>query len=111
MCSFSEEGETQGLGIFEEPILKFAPGKKVPHMGWNQISELKGPLFSENLKDVYMYFVHSYYAPLGPDTTAVTDYSEKFSAALEKDNFYATQFHPEKSGVVGEEVLKNFLAL
>ena len=111
MCSFSEEGETQCLGIFEEPILKFETGKKVPHMGWNQIAELKGSLFSDSLCDEYMYFVHSYYAPVGPDTTAVTDYSGNFSAALEKDNFFATQFHPEKSGMAGEEVLKNFLAL
>jgi len=111
MCSFSEEGNTRCLGIFEEGILRFTPGKKVPHMGWNQISQLKGPLFNDSLSDEYMYFVHSYYAPLGPDTTAVTDYAGNFSAALEKNNFYATQFHPEKSGTAGEEVLKNFLAL
>ena len=111
MCSFSEEGNTRCLGIFEEGILRFAPGKKVPHMGWNQIGQLKGPLFNASHTDEYMYFVHSYYAPVGPDTAAVTDYTGNFSAALEKNNFYATQFHPEKSGTAGEAVLKNFLAL
>jgi len=111
MCSFSEEGQTTCLGIFEEKINKFEPGRKVPHMGWNRIGRLSGPLFSEQLIDEYMYFVHSYYAPVGPDTAAVADYGVEFSAALEKDNFFATQFHPEKSGMAGEQILRNFLAL
>jgi glutamine amidotransferase len=111
MCSFSEEGKTPCLGIFEERVVRFAPGKKVPHMGWNQVSGLRGPLFRDSRDGEYMYFVHSYYAPVGPDTTAVTGYTEDFSAALGKDNFHATQFHPEKSGTAGEAILKNFLAL
>ncbi len=117
MCSHSEENDTECLGIFNEPVKRFIPkpGKefitKVPHMGWNVLSEVKGDLFPEKLKGGYVYFVHSYYAGLGEHTAAVTDYIVPFSAALQKNNFYATQFHPEKSGTVGAEILQNFLNL
>ena len=82
---------------------------KIPHMGWNTISELKSGIFDPTLEGEYCYFVHSYYAGLGKDAAAVCSYPAPFSAALQKDNFYAVQFHPEKSGVAGEEVLKRFL--
>ena len=117
MCSHSEEGNTQCLGIFDEKVKRFTPepGKefitKVPHMGWNAISELKSNLFTANLENQYVYFVHSFYAGLGEDTAATCNYIVPFSAALQKGNFYATQFHPEKSGKVGAEILKNFLNL
>lgn len=117
MCSHSEEGATKCLGIFDEKVKRFnpAPGKeyinKVPHMGWNAISGIKSNLFSEKQENQYVYFVHSYYAGLGEHTAATCNYIVPFSAALQKDNFYATQFHPEKSGTVGAEILKNFLNL
>jgi len=111
MCSYSDEGNTQGLGIFKEKVVRFGPGKKVPHMGWNRVEQTRSPLFDASLEDQYMYFVHSYYAAVGPDTAAVTDYMGYFSAALVKDNFFATQFHPEKSGGAGELLLKRFLML
>lgn len=117
MCSYSEEGNTQCLGIFDEKVKRFIPepGKefitKVPHMGWNAISELKSNLFTTSLENQYVYFVHSFYAGLGEDTAATCNYILPFSAALQKGNFYATQFHPEKSGKVGAEILKNFLNL
>ena len=117
MCSWSEEGQTRCLGIFDETVKRFtpAPGRettdKVPHMGWNSISRLKTSLFPENLNHQFVYFVHSYYAETGIHTAAECEYIVPFSAALNKDNFFATQFHPEKSGVVGAEILKNFLQL
>jgi glutamine amidotransferase len=117
MCSHSEEGDTECLGIFDEKVKRFtpAPGKeyitKVPHMGWNVISGLKSSLFAEAQENQYVYFVHSYYAGLGEHTAATCNYIVPFSAALQKDNFYATQFHPEKSGSVGAEILQNFLNL
>lgn len=117
MCSHSEENDTECLGIFDEPVKRFVPKAgeefvtKVPHMGWNSLSEVKGDLFPENLKGEFVYFVHSYYAGIGAHTAAVTNYIVPFSAALQKNNFYATQFHPEKSGTVGAEILKNFLKL
>ena len=114
MCRHSEEGDTDCLGIFNVPVLRFNPQRredKVPHMGWNQLEGLRSPLF-DGLKEAdYVYFVHSYYVPLCPQTIATTEYVQPFSAALCKDNFYATQFHPEKSGSVGERILKNFLGL
>ena len=114
MCRHSEEGDTDCLGIFDVPVLRFNPQRredKVPHMGWNQLEGLRSPLF-DGLKEAdYVYFVHSYYVPLCPQTIATTEYVQPFSAALCKDNFYATQFHPEKSGSVGERILKNFLGL
>ena len=117
MCSHSDEGDTPCLGIFEEKVKKFIPTPgnefitKVPHMGWNQIYDLKGSLFSPALENRHVYFVHSYYADLGEHTIATTRYIVPFSAALRKNNFFATQFHPEKSGGVGAEILSNFLNL
>jgi len=117
MCSHSEEGDTPCLGIFDEKVKRFLPKKgeefvtKVPHMGWNSLSNLKSELFPASIENQYVYFVHSYYAGLGEHTIAMSDYIVPFSAALQKDNFYATQFHPEKSGTIGAEILKNFLNL
>ena len=112
MCKYSEEGNTDCLGIFDAEVIRFQPKKhedKVPHMGWNNIYNLKSSLFSEQLEKQFVYFVHSYYVPVNEYTVATSDYIQPFSAALKKDNFYATQFHPEKSGKVGEDILKNFL--
>ena len=110
----SEEGNADCLGIFDVDVKRFIPQRhedKVPHMGWNTITDLKGGLFSPALENQFVYFVHSYYVPLNADTAATTEYILPFSASLHKDNFYATQFHPEKSGSVGEQILKNFLNL
>jgi len=109
MCSYTEEGDTTGLSIFDANVLKFPAEDKVPHMGWNSLQGLENVLFKGIDND--MYFVHSYYVELGDYTTAVTNYILPFSAALQKDNFYAVQFHPEKSGSAGEQLLRNFLAL
>lgn len=107
MCDFTEEGNTKALGIFDEiKVEKFSDDLNVPHMGWNNLEKSKGFL-SEMEDDVY--FVHSYFAPICKYTVAVCNYSVPFSAALQKSNFYACQFHPEKSGVVGEQILNNFL--
>lgn len=117
MCSHSEEGNTPCLGIFNEQVKRFVPEPgqefitKVPHMGWNNIRKLKSELFSSELEDQFVYFVHSYYATVGEHTAAVCDYINPFSAALHRDNFYATQFHPEKSGTVGAKILENFLKI
>lgn len=114
MCRYSEEGNADCLGIFDVDVKRFIPQRhedKVPHMGWNTITDLKGGLFSPALENQFVYFVHSYYVPLNADTAATTEYILPFSASLHKDNFYATQFHPEKSGSVGEQILKNFLNL
>ena len=117
MCSFSEENNTTCLGIFNEKVIRFLPepGKefitKVPHMGWNAITNLKSGLFSDDIENQYVYFVHSYFAGIGEHTIATCNYINPFSAALQKDNFYATQFHPEKSGTVGAQILKNFINL
>ncbi|SHE95517.1 glutamine amidotransferase [Mariniphaga anaerophila] len=117
MCSHSEEGDTECLGIFDEKVKRFVPRDgeefitKVPHMGWNAISELKGELFSNEMEKQYVYFVHSFYAGLGDHTAATCNYITPFSAALQKDNFYATQFHPEKSGEIGALILENFLKI
>ena len=110
MCNHSEEGDTDCLGIFDLPIKKFTEGK-VPHMGWNKLTNLKSPLLAGLSEDAYCYFVHSYYAVLGNDTIASTDYHIQYSSALHRDNFYGVQFHPEKSADVGEQILKNFLSL
>ncbi|MCR4995641.1 MAG: imidazole glycerol phosphate synthase subunit HisH [Bacteroidales bacterium] len=124
MCRHSEEGDTPCLDIFPVDVLRFRPERhedKVPHMGWNQIGCVQGRTHSTPTEDPqkgfeaiasrnpYVYFVHSFYVPVCDFTTAVTDYIVPFSAALHKDNFYATQFHPEKSGAVGEEILKWFI--
>lgn len=114
MCRFSEEGETACLNIFDTDVKRFIPQKhedKVPHMGWNSLTDVKNSLFTKELEEQFVYFVHSYYVPLNDYTAATTEYILPFSAALQKDNFYATQFHPEKSGTVGETILKNFLKL
>jgi len=111
MCAASEEGPVKCIGIFDLIVKKFEPVLKVPHMGWNDIGEIRGKLIPLQLQGSYAYFVHSYYAPVGEYTTAVTNYINPFSAALERDNFFATQFHPEKSGSIGETILKNFLDL
>lgn len=114
MCRHSEEGNVDCLGIFDVDVKRFLPQKhedKVPHMGWNTLEETKSHIFNGFCGGEYAYFVHSYYVPICPDTAAVTDYIQPFSAAMHKNNFYATQFHPEKSGAVGERILKNFLEL
>nr|WP_320022630.1 imidazole glycerol phosphate synthase subunit HisH [uncultured Draconibacterium sp.] len=117
MCSHSEENDTQCLGIFNEKVKRFIPKPgeeyitKVPHMGWNAIKDLKSDLFTADLENEYVYFVHSYYAEKSEHTIATCDYILPFSAALHRDNFYATQFHPEKSGTVGAKILENFLKL
>jgi glutamine amidotransferase len=111
MCKHSEEGDTSCLGIFDAEVKKFPPLDIVPHMGWNNLSELKGNLFKGLSVDDNVYFVHSYFAELNQSTTAVCEYIVPFSAAMQKNNFYATQFHPEKSADAGERILKNFLLL
>jgi imidazole glycerol-phosphate synthase subunit HisH len=109
MCRYSEEGNTKCLGIFDEDVRRFEPKLKVPHMGWNNVNNLNSPLFSSDIDNQFVYFVHSFYAETGPDTIATTDYIVPFSSALNKRNFFATQFHPEKSGAVGEKILRNFI--
>lgn len=113
MCKHSEEGDVEALGIFDVNVRKFSPenGEKVPHMGWNTITNVKGRLMQGDLEGKYVYFVHSYYAELCEETIATTQYTLAYSSALHKDNFYATQFHPEKSGDVGEVILRNFINL
>jgi glutamine amidotransferase len=111
MCKKSEEGNTEGLGIFDVDVIKFSPKVKVPQMGWNNIYNLKSDLFKGIAENEYMYLVHSFYAPICAETIATTDYEVEYSSALENDNFYGTQFHPEKSGDVGERILNNFLLL
>lgn len=111
LCRHSEEGDVDCIGIFDADVKRFQPQRheeKVPCMGWNSLHNVKGPLFEEN---TYVYFVHSYYVPLCEHTTAMADYILPYSAAMQKDNFYACQFHPEKSGAVGEQIIKKFLAL
>lgn len=111
LCNHSEEGDTEGLGIFDHYVRRFPQKDLVPHVGWNNFSQVQGTLFKnlDNLSD--FYFVHSYFASLGQHTAAVTDYILPYSSALQKDNFYAVQFHPEKSAATGVQLLKNFLEL
>ena len=109
MCAFSEEGNTQCLGIFDVQVKKFPPLDLVPQMGWNQLYDTKSALFKDFKSEDNVYFVHSYYCELSGFTTAVCEYILPFSAAMQKDNFYAMQFHPEKSATVGEKILLNFL--
>lgn len=114
LCQHSEEGDTDCLGIFPADVKRFQPIRhedKVPHMGWNTLSHVNSDLFKGDLEGKFVYFVHSYYVPVNAYTAATTDYIQPFSASLHKANFYATQFHPEKSGSVGEQILKNFLQL
>jgi imidazole glycerol-phosphate synthase subunit HisH len=109
MCAYSEEGNTPCLGIFDLPVLKFAKDLKIPHMGWNSLHKVKEPLFAPQLEGSFVYFVHSFYVPVSEQTAAETWYGIPFSAALQRDNFSATQFHPEKSGDAGEKILKRWL--
>jgi imidazole glycerol-phosphate synthase subunit HisH len=111
LCSHSEEGDTKCLGVFDHEVKKFTGAQKIPHMGWNTVNQLKEPLFTGIEEETFMYFVHSFYADLGKQSAAVTEYIIPFSAALQKNNFYGVQFHPEKSGLAGEQLLKNFLSL
>ena len=114
MCRYSEEGEVDCLNIFDVDVKRFVPQKhedKVPHMGWNTIGKTNSKLFEGFTEEEFVYFVHSFYVPTFDFTAATTDYIHPFSAALHKDNFYATQFHPEKSGKTGEKILTNFLNL
>ena len=118
MCRHSEEGDVDCLGIFDTEVKRFIPQRhedKIPHMGWNSIQNYKiqnsKPSILEGLDGEFVYFVHSFYVPVCEHTAAVTEYIHPFSAAMQKDNFFATQFHPEKSGKVGQQILRNFLEL
>jgi len=111
LCSSSEEGTTSGLKVFDTVVKKFPKGKKIPQIGWNQIRQLKSKLFDGIKENEFMYLVHSYYVPFNVNTIAITKYGFDYSTALQKDNFYGVQFHPEKSGKAGEKVLNNFLKL
>ncbi|MCK5704815.1 MAG: imidazole glycerol phosphate synthase subunit HisH [Cyclobacteriaceae bacterium] len=111
MCRYSEENDTQCLGIFDMNVVRFEQKLKVPHMGWNKLFDTKGVLFHGLPEEAFIYFVHSYYCEIGPETIAKSDYINEFSAALNKDNFYAIQGHPEKSGQIGQHLLENFLKL
>jgi glutamine amidotransferase len=114
MCSYSEEGDAGCLNIFDTQVKRFIPRRhedKVPHMGWNTITDVKSGIFDSTSENRFVYFVHSYYVAISEYTAAVTDYIHPFSAAMHKDNFYATQFHPEKSGDTGERILSNFVGI
>jgi len=116
MCNHSEEGDTDCLGIYSENVIKFdhngsAERLKIPQIGWNRIYHLKSPLFRGISDRSFMYFVHSYYVEPGNQTIATTDYVREYSSALQKDNFYSVQFHPEKSSETGQKILENFLKL
>ena len=113
LCRHSEEGDVDCLGIFDAEVKRFSPTRhedKVPCMGWNRIYDTKSELMT-GIEGQFVYFVHSFYVPSCPETIATADYIQPYSAALHKDNFYATQFHPEKSGSVGERIIRNFLEL
>ena len=111
LCNFSEEGETKCLGIFNQVVNRFPPKEKVPHMGWNSVKFSDSKLFNDVENNSFVYFVHSYFADLSENTIAETNYIQPFSSALQKDNFYALQFHPEKSGKIGKQILRNFIEL
>lgn len=111
LCRFSEENNTDCLGIFDLNVKKFSSPLKIPQIGWNSIDNLSSELFKGIDNDEYVYFVHSYYAEIGKNTIATTDYGITYSSALHKNNFYATQFHPEKSGIVGAKIIENFINL
>jgi glutamine amidotransferase len=113
LCASSEENNTKCIGIFDEAVKRFPEQKefKIPQIGWNNIYDLKSPLFKDVREDEYVYLVHSYYAAIGEHTIATADYVLPFSVALHKDNFYGVQFHPEKSAIAGETILKNFIEL
>jgi glutamine amidotransferase len=111
LCTHSDENDTAGIGVFDMNVRRFPPRDKVPHIGWNTVSETRGPLFRDQPPETYLYFVHSYYAEIGEQTIATTDYIVPFTAAAMKDNFVGFQFHPEKSGLAGEKLLRSFLSL
>ncbi len=111
MCNRSEEGDTQGLGIFDVDVIHFEKTLKVPHIGWNRIKDLKTDLFEGIAEQEFVYLVHSFYAPVCSETIAKCDYGVNYSSALKKDNFYGVQFHPEKSSEAGEKILGNFLKI
>jgi len=111
MCNYCEEGNTKGLGIFDCDVVKFNNNVKVPQIGWNQIENLKSELFKGVKEKEYMYLVHSFYVPLSNEAIAITNYGIKYASALQEENFYGVQFHPEKSSKAGEQILKNFLKL
>ncbi|MDR0834328.1 MAG: imidazole glycerol phosphate synthase subunit HisH [Candidatus Symbiothrix sp.] len=114
MCRHSEEGDVDCLGIFDVDVKRFQPQKhedKVPHIGWNTLTDLKGDLYKGINNGEFVYFVHSYYVPENTNSIATTNYIHPFCASLQKHNFYATQFHPEKSGAAGEKILQNFIEL
>lgn len=111
MCNHSTEGDTTGLGIFNVDVVKFSKEVKVPQIGWNEITDLQSELLTSIPENSHMYLVHSFYAPKCAEMIATTHYELDYASALQKENFYGVQFHPEKSGVVGEQILKNFLSL
>lgn len=111
LCDATEEGDVKGLGIVSGKVIRFSDQVKVPQMGWNTISKLQTTLFKGIKEENFMYLVHSYYVPLLPETIAQSDYDGAYSVALQKDNFYGVQFHPEKSSTAGSQLLQNFLAL
>ena len=114
LCKHSEEGDVDCIGIFDAPVVRFRPERhedKVPCMGWNKLYDTKSPLMKGLGDNPYVYFVHSYYVPLCEETIATADYIIHYSASMHKDNFYTCQFHPEKSGTIGERILRNFLDL
>ncbi|EDP95848.1 imidazole glycerol phosphate synthase subunit HisH [Kordia algicida OT-1] len=111
MCKSSEEGNTQGLGIFNTEVVRFSSTVKVPQIGWNTIQNLEGSLFEGIRENEYMYLVHSYYAKKSNEMIAESEYDIKYASALQKDNFYGVQFHPEKSSKAGSKILENFLKL
>lgn len=111
LCNYTEEGDTKGLGIFNTNVKRFSNAVKVPQMGWNTVSNLKSSLFKGINDKSFMYLVHSYYAELCPQVIATTNYEIEYASALENDNFYGVQFHPEKSAEAGEQLLMNFLDL
>lgn len=111
LCDATEEGDVKGLGIVSGKVIRFSDQVKVPQMGWNTISKLQTTLFKGINEEDFMYLVHSYYVPLLPETIAQSDYGGAYSVALQKDNFYGVQFHPEKSSTAGSQLLQNFLAL
>jgi glutamine amidotransferase len=111
MCNYSAEGNTRGLGIFNVDVKKFSNTVKVPQMGWNVVYDLKSDLFKGIKEKEFMYLVHSFYAESCEEAIATTDYEIEYASALQKDNFYGVQFHPEKSGIEGSKILENFLNL
>jgi len=111
LCKSTEEGNTKGLGIFNTDVKRFSNEVKVPQMGWNVINDLKSDLFEGIKEGAYMYLVHSYYAEHCEQTIAKTDYGVNYASALQNENFYGVQFHPEKSSIIGEKILSNFLKL